>query len=261
MAEILVNLNHIHYEIVGEGAPVLLIAGLSGVGRGWGDQIDRFGSEFMTIVPDHPGAGGSSPPSNGFTIEEHAADMAGLLRALGSGPAHIVGSSTGGAIGMVVALDHPHVVRSLTLVSSWARADNYFRHQFALRKEILTKLGPEAYARATALFLFSPQFFRDHYDQVLGWWERASSSVGSEAMAQRIDMILGHDQLDRIPRIGVPTLVVVGRDDACTPLHFSEEMARAIPGADLVVLEGGHLIYKEDPSGFHGVVRDFIHGL
>ena len=247
----------VYHEIHGTGDPVLLLAGLSGTGRGWGDQVDRFASEFTTIVADHPGTGDSAPPVGRATIEGHASALADMVRSIGCGPVHVVGSSTGGAIAQVMALDHPQVVRSIVLVSSWARADDFFRHQFAVRKDVLLRLGGAAYARTSALFLFSPRYFRNHYGQVDAWCGQASSTDPAK-MSARIDMILAHDQLDRLGAIDVPTMVLVGSDDVCTPVYFSEELADAIPGASLAVLAGGHLIYKEDPAGFHRVVADFL---
>ena len=244
------------YSRQGAGDPVVLIAGLSGNGRGWGGQIDLFAAGYDTIVPDHPGTGDSGvPPAH--TLEHHAHAMADLITGLDVGPAHIVGSSTGGAIAQIMALDHPDTVRSISLVSSWARADDFFRHQFAVRKDIALRLGPAAYAESTALFLFSPQFFRDHYDKVTAWRESASGG-DPEVMAARIDMILAHDQLDRLGAITCPTLVLVGSTDGCTPPYLSEEVAAAIGGVELVVMDGGHLIYKEAPEEFHRVVTEFL---
>jgi aminoacrylate hydrolase len=252
------NIVGVHHEIHGNGDPVMLLAGLSGVGRGWGDQMDRFASEFTTIVPDHPGTGASAPPVGKWTIEGHAAALADMVRSIRCGPVHVVGSSTGGAIAQVMALDHREVVRSIVLVSSWARADDFFRHQFAVRKDVLLRQGSDAYAQASALFLFSPRHFRDHYERIDAWCRQASSTDPA-TMSARIDMILAHDQLDRLGAIDVPAMVLVGSDDVCTPPYFSEELAAAIPGAFLTVLTGGHLIYKEDPGGFHRVVADFVH--
>lgn len=240
----------------GTGDPVVLLAGLSGQGRGWGSQVDLFAADFDTIVPDHPGTGDSGRPDR-YTLKHHAQAIAELITGLGTGPAHIVGSSTGGAIAQIMALDHPATVRSISLVSSWARADDFFRHQFAFRKDVLVRSGSAAYADATALFLFSPTFFRDHYDLVRAW--RDSASRGDpEVMAARIDMIMAHDQLDRLGGITCPTLVLVGSTDGCTPPHLSREVAAAIPGAESVVIDGGHLIYKESPTEFHRVVSEFI---
>lgn len=244
------------YTRNGSGHPVVLIAGLSGRGRGWGDQIDLFARDFDVMVPDHPGTGDSGRPQD-FTLAHHAEAMAEMIRTLGTGPAHIVGSSTGGAIALVMALDHPETVRSISLISSWARADDFFRHQFAVRKEVLQRLGSAAYADTSALFLFSPQFFRDHYPEVQRW-RQAAAQGDPEVMAARIDMILDHDQFDRLGGIHTPALVLVGSADGCTPPHLSRELADAIPGAESVVLEGGHLIYKEAVAEFHRVVTEFL---
>lgn len=244
------------YARTGNGDPVMLIAGLSGNGRGWGEQIDRFARDFDVIVPDHPGTGESGRPER-FTLSHHAQSMADLLRHLGCGPAHIVGSSTGGAIAQLLALDHSDVVRSISLVSSWARADDFFRHQFAVRKEVLQRLGPISYASTSALFLFSPRFFRERYPEVERWLETASRGNG-EVMEARIDMILEHDEFDRLGEIHAPTLVLVGSTDVCTPPHLSHELAENIPDAELEMIEGGHLIYKEAVEDFHRVVSGFI---
>ncbi|MFP3914001.1 MAG: alpha/beta fold hydrolase [Actinomycetota bacterium] len=244
------------YTRQGEGDPVMLLAGLGGQGRGWGAQIERFGGDYDVVVPDHPGTGGSGTPE-ALTLEHHARSMAELIRGLGMGPTHLVGSSTGGAIAQIMALDHPDTVRSIALVSSWARADDFFRHQFAVRKEVLRRLGTEAYAAASALFLFSPTFFRHHYPVVRDWQESASRGDAT-VMEQRIDMILRHDQLDRLRDVTAPTLVLVGSQDGCTPPYLSRELAEAIPGAEQAVIEGGHLIYKEAESEFYGVVSEFI---
>lgn len=244
------------YTRSGSGEPVMLITGLSGRGREWGPQVDLFAESFDVIVPDHPGSGDSSQPDE-FTLSHHTEAMAELLRNLEVGPTHIVGSSTGGAIAQLLALDHPDVVRSISLVSSWARSDDFFRHQFAARKEVLERVGPAGYANVSALFLFSPAFFRDHYADVEQWL-KAASQGDQELMAARVDMILQHDLYDRLPVIETPTLVLVGSDDVCTPPYFSRELARAIPGAESVVMDGGHLIYKEAVSEFHRVVSEFL---
>jgi aminoacrylate hydrolase len=252
-----VNGIQIAYDVQGDGDPVMLITGLGGVGRAWGATIDRFAAEYLTIVPDHRGCGQSTGAEGEFTIEQHAADMAEALRRIGCGPAHLVGSSTGGAIAQVMALDHPDVVRSITLVSSWPGADDFFHHQFAVRKQVLDELGAGAYSELSALFLFSPDFISDNYPAVRAWCDKSSQSNPS-IMTRRIDMVVAFDLMDRLGGISVPTLVLVGDQDACTPPHLSRRLAGAIDGAELQIVEGGHLIYTEEPEAFHRAVRDFV---
>lgn len=119
--------------------------------------------------------------------------------------------------------------------------------------------GVAAYTEASALFLFGAAYFRDHYDEVRSWIELAGAS-DPEVMAQRIDMILAFDEFARLAQIDVPALVLVGDADICTPPYMSEDLARAIPTATLQILDGGHLIYKEDSTAFCDAVGAFLAG-
>ena len=144
------------YETYGErkNPPVMLITGLGGAGASWGPQIKRFAERYFVILPDHRGAGKSSRPADGYTIANHAADMAALVDHLGVGPAHLVGSSTGGCIAMAMCLDHAAAVRSAVVVSSFARMDAYMIRQFELRKKLIAQFSPRDAQDASALFLY-----------------------------------------------------------------------------------------------------------
>ncbi len=260
MPSMTVNDIEVYYEEEGSGDPVILITGLGGVGGSWGPQIPLFAREFRTIVPDHRGTGRSSAPETGYTIQRHAADMAGLLRSLKSLPAHIVGASTGGAIGMVMALEHPDTVRSLVLVGTWAKTDNYFRRVFALRKRALQEFGYAEALEYGNLFLFSPAHLRAHWDEVAKAEAALKANPPNIPVAlKRIDMILAHDVLDRVKEIRQPASIVVGELDMVTPVYFSEELRRHLPHAELhVIPDVGHFSYLEKPEVFHQTVRDFL---
>jgi aminoacrylate hydrolase len=77
----------LYYEVHGErGRPaVLLIAGLGGTGSSWGSQVNRLAKDYFVILPDHRGTGRTTPAKEGYTVAQHAADMAALLRHLDPG--------------------------------------------------------------------------------------------------------------------------------------------------------------------------------
>ncbi len=249
----------IHYEVDGQGSPVLLLAGLAGVGASWGAQIDLFAEHHQVIVPDHRGTGASEYTTRDMTITQHARDMARVIDAVGCGPVHVVGSSTGGAIAQLLAIHHRELLLSATIVSSIARADAFYRRQFDMRRRMLTDSGLRASTEANALFLFDPKFTREHPEQVQAWVNTASAGTFEPKIVfTRIDMIVGHDAFDDLPSITTPTLVLVGERDFCAPPYFSAELAERIPGAEFAILDGGHFIFLEKPVLLHDTIEAFI---
>src|SRR5437870_13603117 len=85
-----------------------------------------------------------------------AADVLRLMDRLGIASAHVAGHSTGGAIGQVIAQDHPDRVQSLVLSATWPGPDPYFRRLFEARKQTLRASGMEAYLAGSALVLAPP---------------------------------------------------------------------------------------------------------
>jgi len=139
---------HIHYERHGAGFPVLFISGLNGHGAYWRDQVSAFAKSFEVVLHDHRGIGQSDHTRTAYTVEHMAGDVVQLMDALGIAKAHIVGHSTGGAMAQVLALEHPQRLASVVIAASWTKADAYFRRLFALRREILARLGPATYLQA-----------------------------------------------------------------------------------------------------------------
>jgi aminoacrylate hydrolase len=243
--------------------PVMLITGLGGVGVSWGSQIARFAARYHVILPDHRGTGKTTHASDGYSTEQLARDMAAIVEHLGLGPVHVVGASTGGAIAQYMALDHPHAVRTLTLSSTFARFDAYTRREFEVRRTMAAAWNRPDLLSAYSLFLFSPRYTRQHPEFVQAWIDRAASHPESpedrEIGLKRIDMLLAHDALERLPEIRQPSLVVCGDHNFCTPLPLSEEIAHAIPGAELIVFpEAGELIEHEQEEKYFQVVSAFI---
>ena len=249
----------IHYEVSGSGSPVLLVAGLGGVGASWGPQVAMLAKRHTVILPDHRGTGRSSHTIKSQTISQHAADFAAIVDKVGCGPVHVVGSSTGGAIAQAMALECPHVVKTATIASSWARVDGFFRRQFNGRKEMMAKAGVKAAMELGAIFLFDPRFQMTNQPAVQAWVDAAVTGAPATDIAlARMDMILAHDRLDELGRVKCPTLVIVGEADFCTPPHLSEQIAAAIPGAELAKLPGGHFFYMEHAEVFTERVEAFF---
>ena len=161
-----------------------------------------------------------------------------------------------------MALDHPRTVATLTLVASFARFDAYLRRQFAARRKMAAEWDREALLSAYSLFLFSPTFARDNPEKVSAWIKRAAALPMQprdvDISLRRIDMIAAHDTLDQLGHIAQPTLVICGEHDFCTPLPLSQEIAAAVPDAELVVPACGHFVEHEVESQFFELIAGFI---
>jgi len=253
----------LYCEEAGQGPPLLLVPGLGGLGAFWARQVPDFARDFRVIVHDHRGAGRSTHSRIRYSVEQMADDVLRLMDALGIDAAHFVGHSTGGAIGQVIAQDHPERLLSLVLSATWAGPDPYFRRLFETRRQVLVASGVEAYLRASVLVLAPPWWVSAH-DAALAEEHRALAAVAPpvEVMASRIDAILAFDRRPRLAEIRAPTLVIVAADDMVTPRTYSVELAERIPRAKLVILGGGgHYAPLITPEPYNEAVGGFLRAL
>jgi pimeloyl-ACP methyl ester carboxylesterase len=111
------NGTQLHYEVRGEGTPLLLIMGATGDGGAFEELADLLAEEFRVVTYDRRANGRSAPPSGWDTTspEEQADDAAGLLEALGLAPAAVFGTSSGGIFALATLLRHPQAVRAAVL--------------------------------------------------------------------------------------------------------------------------------------------------
>jgi pimeloyl-ACP methyl ester carboxylesterase len=186
-------------------------------------------------------------PDVPYTLDDMADDTAGVLDALGLESAHVVGASMGGMIAQTVAVLHPQRVRSLTSIMSSTGDPSL----------------PPAKPEAMAVLLSPPPSARDAaIEQGVRTW-RTIGSPGfpfdeanvrkraalaydrcfhPEGTARQLAAILGHgSRRARLAHLKVPTLVIHGAADPLVPIEGGRDTAAAIPGAELLVIEGmGH---------------------
>lgn len=262
MSTVKVNDINIYYEVHGEGAPLVLIAGLGLDVTGWMFQTPDFSRKYRVIVFDNRGAGRTDAPDTPYSVEMMADDTAGLLDALGIEKAHILGVSMGGYIAQEFALKHPQRVKSLILATTGAIVlslakyvvDTWIRMaQEGVSQEILI--------RDLLPWLFTEKFFENPEQAQMATDAMLANPYPQPtyAFARQAAAIMEHDTRNRIGQITAPTLVLVGREDLLCPVKLSEELAASIPNAELVILDGGgHGFPIEIPEKFNQTVLDFL---
>lgn len=250
----------LYYETHGNGPPLFLVPGLGGDGRFWGDNVAALAEHFTVVVHDHRGTARSTLSRIDYSVAQMADDALQLIDGLGFDRVHWCGHSTGGAMGQVLAIEHPGRIDRLVLSSTWARTDAFFRRLFEVRAMMLRELGPAAYLKASALALNMPAWVRDHDADLVAAEARAKDTIPvPEIVLSRIAAIVAHDRRGQLQEIAARTLAICARDDTVTPLYFTEELVRLIPGARAYVLpDGGHAYPGVHGAEFRRVMTSFL---
>lgn len=254
-----------HYQVRGEGPPLLGIMGWGMDQRFWAAQIPAVITTHSFITFDGAGVGRSSGRSPA-SIAAMASGVVELLDRLDVGATVVFGVSMGGAVAQRMALDHPERVSALVLGVTWARPIEFMRRQCEVARVIIEAGGPEALVQATLVWMFTPAFFEVGgavVDQMLRAFfaETGPDLTPSEVLLSQLDAIAAHDTLAELGRVSCPTLVFGGRQDMMVPFFASEEIAAAIPGAQLAAFETGHALMVEEMDAINGRIARFLEEL
>lgn len=252
----------IYWEAVGDGPPLMMVAGLGGVATYWNPQLPAFSPHYRVVLHDQRGTGRSShvPVKS---VEQMAEDALAVMDAAGIDKAFYLGHSTGGAIGTALALKHPDRIAGLVINASTTHGDAYRHKLLGLRRILLEMDRPDAYASYTSLLLYPPWYINQNAERLAADEAAAAKTLGgAEVQGSRLDAILAFDPRADLPKLAVPTLVLCAKDDILTPLYFSQDYADRIPNARFTVLEtGGHAASRTVTETYDRLILDFLSGL
>ncbi|WP_246567809.1 alpha/beta fold hydrolase [Streptomyces flaveus] len=244
----------------GRGPDVLLVAGLSDPAEAWQSQLDGLSDRYRVTAFDNRGAGRTPLPEEPLSVPMMADDAAALLRALQVPAAHVAGFSGGSLIAQELALNHPGLVRSLVLMSTWARLDAYVRSMMGFWHWMAERAPSErAMLEAFFLWIYTPRAHADGtVDQIIEEALAFPHPQSVEAFQRQLAPFRTHDTLDRLAEITAPTLVLAGELDIAAPPRLGRAVAEGIPGAVFEVLPGeAHQPFQEVPDLFNARVDAF----
>jgi pimeloyl-ACP methyl ester carboxylesterase len=260
------------YRMEGSGPALLLLHGIAGSSRTWRDVIPRLTDRFTVIAPDLMGHGLSEKPVGDYSLGSFASGIRDLLDVLGIDRATVVGQSFGGGVAMQLAYQHPELCNRLVLVDSGGLG-----REVSWMLRFMTLPGSEY-----LMPVIFPRFVRDWGDTVFRvingrgirlsriteMWSAYASLAESEnrqAFARTIRAVIdpGGQSVSAMDRLylasPMPTLIIWGDRDDIIPLSHAHAAHDAIPGSQLVVIEGaGHFPQIEEPEQFVSALVDFI---
>ena len=166
----------------------------------------------------------------------------------------------GGCIAQELAIRHPGNVRSLVLLATLARRDEWFERIIGVRRAMANDLGLEAQFDLATCLVFSPSSFREHAGLVATVDAAIRSGLPDPTgYARQIDFCLDHDATARLGDVLAPALVIVGEHDLLTTPFLTRELAAALPDARHVEVEhASHGIALEQPQRLAELVREFL---
>ena len=229
---------------------LILLPGLASDAGLWREQLPALAARHFVHVSDVHFRFDSLP------------EMAAALLAEAPPGAVLVGSSMGGMLALEAARQQPGRVRAIALLGSSARADT--PEQIRLRTDACALFAAgrmDEVLRANLPFAFhGGGAGREHL--VDGYFEMIHRAGPQALVRQNRAVMARADLRATLPALRCPLLVVCGRSDLLTPPECSQEIAAAVPGAELVLLDDcGHLLTMEQPEAVNRLLLDWLASL
>jgi pimeloyl-ACP methyl ester carboxylesterase len=232
----------VFYETAGQGEPIVLLHGGLADNSTWAAQFTGFAPHRRVVAPERQAQGHTPDRPGPLTYQGMADQTVSFLAALGLGPVDLLGWSDGGMVGLLVAAEHPELVRTLSVTGSGFSTAGYVPGAM----EALVSLRPEDEDMLMFVAMYDqaspdgPQHFPEVWEKFRAMWAEP------------------FDWTDKVKRIVAPTLVIVGDDDYITVNH-AEEFSRIVPSGQLAVVPGAsHILPMEKPDLFNQLVLEFI---
>lgn len=254
-------MSELAYAELGEGTPVVLLHAFPLSRRMWQFQYDGLTTQMRLVTPDLPGFGQSATSAEAPDLGVMADGVLRLLDRLELDDVVLGGLSMGGYVAMEILRRRPDRVRALVLADTRATVDA--EAAAANRRRMADVLEDRRNSRVLVhdvLPTVVGDTTRQEHPETVTWLREIVEETDplGAAWAQRA-MAARRDSFETLRAVRVPTLVVVGDEDALTPPSDAEAMADAVPGAELAVLErAGHLSAVEAPDHFNDVVCEFV---
>lgn len=249
----------IHFEVHGQGPPVVLVHGYPLSGRLWDGVVRELEAEYRLIVPDLRGMGRSEATA-AASMDDYAADLVAVLAAADEErPVVLVGMSMGGYVALAFCRRYPERVRGLVLVDSRAGADSVEAAEGRNRTaEKVLREGSAAVAEEMVGKLFAPGAPAD----LTARWQSWMAETPPEGIAAALRAMASRPDSEPLLRaLGRPVAVIVGAEDQITPVEGARAMAQAAGGSLEIIPGAGHMAAAEKPVIVAGALRRFLHDL
>ena len=269
---VFINGDSIHYIDIGKGDPVVFVHGGFGDYRTWEAQMDTFAQHHQVIsysrrlcYPNKQIANDSTDVS----ATAHAKDLAELLKALNLGPVHLVGHSGGGGVALLTTMEHPELVRSLTLGEAVVPSllQNVPGGDSVLNSLYVKVLKPATEAfqnnddkKGVSAFINGAMGDSLYFNNLS---QQIRESMITNIPEVKHNLLYGspseHVTCDELGKIKVPVLLLIGSKSISFFSSMNDELYRCLNNREkATILNAAHGLEWENPAEFNKIVLGFI---
>lgn len=246
----------------GKGPAIVFSHGLLWSTSMWRFQVAAFRDRYRCIAWDHRGQGKSEVTASGYDMDSLAEDATALIEQLGAAPAHFVGLSMGGFVGMRIAARRPELLRSLVLLETASDGEpRRSARKYAAMSFLTRFLGTRPFVPAVMKIMFAAPFREDPARAELrGGMVRDVLANDRTGLRRAVGGVISRKPVApaELARIRAPTLVISGELDSAVVPARSMRTAALIPGAKFVsVPRAGHTSSIEEPEAVNRILREF----
>jgi 3-oxoadipate enol-lactonase len=253
-----VTVDRMAVEVDGQGDAVLMIHGLGGTSNTWAPQAMALGSRYRLIRPDLPGSGRSKTPEGALSIGLFVAGMVKVCQVLGIERAHVVGHSLGTIVAQHLAVEHPTLVRSLTLYGPLMAPADAGRQGLRDRAAKARDEGMQPIADAIVQGSLSSDT-RTNQPAVAAFVRESVMRQDPEGYAKTCEALAGAEAADPA-RIRARTVLVAGDEDAVAAASVARTISDRMNGAAAVrvLTRCGHWIPLERAADSTAILSEAL---
>ena len=238
---------------------VVMHHGMGKNGRLWYAWVPLLANRYRVVRLDARGLGRSTvpPPGYSWSLSGFGQDLNGLLDHLGLDKVHLIGETVGGTVAMRFAYDHPERLKSLTVCTSpfkFVGNPMYLEH-----RDLVDKEGVEAWVRQSSAQRLDPAEADPGHQE---WYIQQMCATAPRVVSEALTYLGTQDLSDILPKIQVPTLIIVGEKSTFRHAVQAEEMQKLVPGSRLAIVPGGTgFIQHSQPEKCAKLWLEFAAGL
>ncbi|GAA1548367.1 MULTISPECIES: alpha/beta fold hydrolase [Brevibacterium] len=238
-----------------EAPALLLLQGQANSHEWWDELRSDFEPQFRTITFDYRGTGGSRSELTELSTASFAADAVEVLDHLGITRAAVYGTSMGGRIAQMLALDFPARVAALVLGCTTPGGPKSVKRPREVGQSLARLRGREHTQYLFSLFYTPNWTVAARYSKLLG-----DDTMTTQESAAHLRISAGHNAWERLPEVAAPTLIVHGDDDLMNPVENAGLLHERIPDSRILICPGGrHGFFEEFAEAVTPEIIGFLH--